>query len=60
MSSCAVENCWRPDCPVCRFARRDPVTIQRDLWYAWRVKHFGLTDELPPLKYPEPKKSKKA
>jgi hypothetical protein len=58
MSACAFTRCSSPVCPVCRFAGRDLVTIQRDLWYAWRVKHLGIREELPPVKYPEPKKGK--
>jgi hypothetical protein len=58
MSACAFTRCADPRCPVCRFAGRDPLTIQRDLWYAWRVKHLGIRDELPPVKYPEPKQKK--
>jgi hypothetical protein len=34
------------------------MTIQRDLWYAWRVKHLGVREALPPVKYPEPKQEK--
>jgi hypothetical protein len=57
VSSCALEGCTRPDCQVCRFAGRTVIEIERALRVAWRAKR-GIREELPPLKYPEPKKKK--
>jgi len=52
MSSCAIEGCDAPLCPVCRFAGRSPIEIQRDLWLAWRWKYLDFCEELPPVKEP--------
>lgn len=60
MSSCAIEGCSRPGCPVCRFAGRTVIEIERALRVQWRKQYLGIEEALPPLKYPEPKKSKKS
>jgi hypothetical protein len=57
MSCCALEGCQSPQCPVCRFAGRTAIEIERSLRVAWRAKR-GIREELPALKYPEPKKKK--
>ena len=59
MSGCAFENCGKPGCPVCHFAGRDVIEIERALRVKWRLVHIGVDEPLPPLKYQEPKKVKR-
>lgn len=57
--SCPFTGCYDPQCPVCRFAGRPMIDIERQLRREWRLKHFGIGEDLPPVKYPEPKRVKR-